>query len=156
MSSEKPVEERVAENESASTNQPPTRRKQHRSQPSHFARKLRRAGLEVPELPKGDEPKAKVSRQAKRRLNKRMRRAAAAAATTAAAITTTTAAAAPSPPIPEQESRVMAGSPKSKKDGDKPLDFGQPLTFRPKKGTTVVESHSHDLTLALRPKKGPA
>lgn len=50
MSSEKPVEERVAENESASTNQPPTRRKQHRSQPSHFARKLRRAGLEVVSL----------------------------------------------------------------------------------------------------------
>ncbi|CAI7594647.1 unnamed protein product [Penicillium palitans] len=154
MSSEKPVEERVAENESASTKQPPTRRKQRRSDVKNFRRMFQRGDEVLPEIPKGDAPKTNISRQAKRRLNKRMRRAAAAATITATTASTT--AAVPSPPTPEQESRVMAGSPQSKKDGDKPLDFGQPLTFRPKKGTTVVESHSDDLTLALRPKKGPA
>ncbi|KAJ5681107.1 hypothetical protein N7536_012246 [Penicillium majusculum] len=68
----------------------------------------------------------------------------------------TTTAAAPSPPTTNKESRAIAGSPQSKKDGDKGLDFEQHLTFRPKKGTTAVEYHSDDLTLALRPKKGPA
>ncbi|CAI7589297.1 unnamed protein product [Penicillium discolor] len=104
-----------------------------------------RTGDPMPEIPKGDVTKTKVSRQAKRRLNKRMRRAAATSAT----------AAAPSPPTTNKESRAMAGSPQSKKDGGKGLDFEQHLTFRPKKGNTTVEYHSDDLTLALRPKKGP-
>ncbi|KAJ5856882.1 hypothetical protein N7455_007776 [Penicillium solitum] len=151
MASEQPAEESIAEKEVAPTKERPTRRKHHRSQTAHFARKLRRAGIEVPEPPKRDVTKAKVSRQAKRRFNKRMRRAAAAAATA-----TTDAAAAASPPTPNDKSRIMARSPQSNKDGNKPLDFQQPLTFRPKNSGAVAESPSETLSLTLRPKEDRA
>lgn len=52
MASEQPAEESIAENgkEVAPTKERPTRRKQHRPQASHFAWKLRRAGLEAVSL----------------------------------------------------------------------------------------------------------
>ncbi|CRL26656.1 unnamed protein product [Penicillium camemberti] len=129
MSSHQTVEEPISANESASTNQPPTRRKQRRSDVKNFRRMFERTGAPA---------------------------AAAATITTTSTTTASTTAAVTSPPTPEQESRVMAGSPRSKKDGDKPLDFTQPLTFRPKKGTAVVESPSETLSLTLRPKQDRA
>ncbi|CAI7594687.1 unnamed protein product [Penicillium palitans] len=132
--------------------------KSHDHGTSSIAHSLRTShGSCVPELPRGDDPKAKVSRQAKRRLNKRIR---------------------PNifrrrrrryhchhqhhprrrafPSHPNHKSRVMAMSPQSKKDRDKPLGFQQPLAFRPKNGTTVAESPSETLSLTLRPKEDRA
>ncbi|CAI7589270.1 unnamed protein product [Penicillium discolor] len=159
MASEQPAEESVAEKEVPPTKERPTRRKQHRSQTAHFARKFRRAGLEVPDPPKRDVTKPKVSRQTKRRYNKRMRRAAAAATTATTATTdaaTTDTATTSSPPTPNDKSRVMARSSQSNKDGNKPLDFQQPLTFRPKNSGAVAESPSETLSLTLRPKEDRA
>ncbi|CAI7566810.1 hypothetical protein PCG10_001304 [Penicillium crustosum] len=157
MESEQPTEESITKKEVVPNKERPTRRKQRRSGLKNFRRMFQRTGEPMPEVPEGDKPKAKISRQAKRRLNKRTRRAAAAAAAaTTPAATITTAAAAPSPPTPNDKSRVMARSPQSKKDGDKPLDFKQPLAFRPKNSTAVAESPSETLSLTLRPKNDRA
>lgn len=50
MASEQPAEEPIAEKEVAPTKERPTRCRHHRSQTAHFARKFRRAGLEVVSL----------------------------------------------------------------------------------------------------------
>ncbi|KUM64298.1 hypothetical protein ACN42_g2777 [Penicillium freii] len=136
-----PIAVNEAVNEAAPTKKTKPRRKQVRSQKANLARKLQRAGLPTPGIPKRDATKKpKRSRQAQRRQNKRMRRAVAATAATA------------TPSSSNTNDRPAEGQDESKKDRDQVPDFEQPFTIRLKNSTAVAESPSETLRLTLRPK----